>query len=142
MVKGVHHFTINLRDKARSLRFYGEFLGLERMPDVEMEDHRLIYFRLPGGGRLELIEYDRPGGVGTDHAAAPGRFRHLALEVADVEAAARTLESYGGRVVQPPRWVERLGFTGMLAEDPNGCELEFVEFPAADPGKKGGAPIG
>ena len=55
-----------------------------------------------------------------------GRFRHLALRVDDLETLAVRLGDFGGRVLQPPRWVEQLGFTGMLAEDPNGCELEFL----------------
>ena len=56
-IKGIDHVTINLKDVARSLWFYGELLGFERLPDVDMGDHLLRYFALPGGGRLELTEY-------------------------------------------------------------------------------------
>ena len=127
MVRAVHHITINVKKKEASLCFYGELLGLKRLPDVDMDDHTLLYFELPGGIRLELIAYKEPGQAAKDSASAPGSFRHLALEVSDVYRLVERVEKLGGRIVQPPRYVECLGFTGMLAEDPNGCELELVE---------------
>lgn len=141
MVTGVDHITINIKDRQQSIRFYGEFLGLKRLADVDMEDHRLTYFDLGGSARLELIEYFEEDQDAEDQEMAtetgkatkagkatdPGSFRHLALAVSRLEPIAEEIQSYGGRVIQPPRWVENLQFTGMLAEDPNGCELEFVK---------------
>lgn len=129
MIQAIHHFTINVRDLAASIRFYGEFLGLPQLGHVDMGDHTLDYFALPGGAKLELISYAAPTPVCTAGLLERGRFRHLALQADDLGAVSAGLEAYGGRVLQPPRWVEALGFTGMLAEDPNGCELEFVSIP-------------
>lgn len=125
MIQAIHHITINVRDLNASLRFYGEFLGLPRLETVDMGDHRLDYFALPGG-KLELISYVQPSPICTAGVLERGRFRHLALQTDDLAQIAAGVESYGGRVLQPPRWVEALQLTGMLAEDPNGCELEFV----------------
>ena len=127
MVTGVDHITINVKDRQQSIRFYGEFLGLKRLEDVDMGDHRLIYFDLGGSVRLELIEYDEEVREAQGRVTDQGKFRHLALGVSSLEAVEAGIRSYGGRVLQPPRWVEKLQFTGMLAEDPNGCELEFVK---------------
>lgn len=141
MITGIHHITINVKDLTQTHQFYGELLGLTRLEDIDMGDHMLSYYALPGGARLELIRYHAATPVCTAGLLERGRFRHLALQFDTVDAlnsAADRLSSYGGRVLQPPKWVEALQFTGMLVEDPNGCELEFLtlEKSAAPVGKK------
>lgn len=126
MVQSIDHITINVKNLEASLAFYGELLGLAELSQVDMGDHVLTYYALPGGVKLELISYMSDTGDCTAGLLERGRFRHLALRVDDLETLAARLSDYGGRVLQPPRWVEQLGFTGMLAEDPNGCELEFL----------------
>ncbi|PYG87935.1 putative enzyme related to lactoylglutathione lyase [Ruminiclostridium sufflavum DSM 19573] len=128
MIKSINHFSVNVKNKALTLKFYGEFLKLERLQDIEMEDHRLIYFLLPGGIKLEFIEYYFSTGEIVTPFTAKGMFRHLAFEVSDIKQVAKDIEFYGGLIMQPPKWVERLGLIGMLATDPNGCELEFVQL--------------
>ncbi len=127
MIKSIQHITINIVDLAKSVAFYGELLGLPRLDDVEMDDHVLHYFVLPGGTRLELIEYAQRTPIACDPLTARGRFRHIALETNNLDALAEKIPLYGGHILQPPKYVEKLGFLGMLAEDPNGCELEFTE---------------
>lgn len=126
MVQSIDHITINVKNLEASRAFYGELLGLTELSKVDMGDHVLTYYALPGGVKLELISYMSDTGDCTAGLLERGRFRHLALRVDDLETLAARLGDFGGRVLQPPRWVEQLGFTGMLAEDPNGCELEFL----------------
>lgn len=126
MVQSIDHITINVKNLEASRAFYGELLGLAELSKVDMGDHVLTYYALPGGVKLELISYMSDTGDCTAGLLERGRFRHLALRVDDLETLAARLGDFGGRVLQPPRWVEQLGFTGMLAEDPNGCELEFL----------------
>lgn len=126
MVQSIDHITINVKNLEASRAFYGELLGLAELSKVDMGDHILTYYALPGGVKLELISYMSDTGDCTAGLLERGRFRHLALRVDDLETLAVRLGDFGGRVLQPPRWVEQLGFTGMLAEDPNGCELEFL----------------
>ena len=124
MITGIHHITINVKNLTQTHRFYGELLGLTRLEDIDMGDHTL-----PGGAKLELICYRAVTPVCTAGLLERGRFRHLALQFDTVDALNSVVDRlplYGGRVLQPPKWVEALQFTGMLAEDPNGCELEFL----------------
>ena len=127
-IKGIDHVTINLKDVARSLWFYGELLGFERLPDVDMGDHLLRYFALPGGGRLELTEYRYETADCGDTATDKGRARHLAFEVEDVYALEKKLTDAGYRFHVPVSHVEKLGFSGGLTRDPNGFELEFLQY--------------
>ena len=55
MITGIHHITINVKNLTQTHRFYGELLGLTRLEDIDMGDHTLSYYALPGGAKLELI---------------------------------------------------------------------------------------
>ena len=130
MIRQIDHITLNVTDMPASLRFYGELLGLERLPTVDMGDHELTYFALPGGAKLELVTYRYPtadhGQVATDR----GRARHFAFEVDDARALERTLTAAGYPFHVPVSYVEKLGFLGGLTRDPNGFEVEFLQYPA------------
>ncbi len=127
-ILGLDHVTINLRDVEKSLWFYGEQLGLKSLPTVDMGDHVLRYFALPGGARLELIEYS----AGTrDLPIVPtdkGTARHLAFEVDDARAMEEKLTKAGFPFHAPVKDIEKLGFAGGLTKDPNGFELEFLQY--------------
>ncbi len=120
------HITINVTDLKKSEEFYGEILGLTRLPSVDMGDHRLYYYRLTDELLLELIEYDDDHGELHPDVKTRGIFRHLALECEDVDALYRKLKEHGITILSEPGDVPKLGFRNILAEDPNGVELEFL----------------
>ena len=53
MIRKIDHVTINVTDLAGTLRFYGDLLGLVPLPTVDMGDHELHYFAIPGGAMRE-----------------------------------------------------------------------------------------
>ena len=126
------HVTINTRDVEKTIWFYGELLGLKQLPSVDMGDHLLRYFALPNGGKLELTEYrfdtrDTPI-VSTDKGMA----RHVAFEVDDAYEVERVLTKAGYPFHVQVHYIEKLGFAGGLTRDPNGFELEFLQYMKAD----------
>jgi len=62
-----------------------------------------------------------------------GRARHLAFEVDDARAIEEKLTKAGFPFHAPVKDIEKLGFAGGLTRDPNGFELEFLQYL----GKKG-----
>ena len=86
MITGIHHITINVKNLTQTHRFYGELLGLTRLEDIDMGDHTLSYYALPGGAKLELICYRAVTPVCTAGLLERGRFRHLALQFDTVDA--------------------------------------------------------
>lgn len=126
MLEGLDHITINVTDMEKSIEFYGEVLGLPRLPDIMMEDHRLVYFQI-GNTKLELIQYFFDTPRDANKLLNTGKYRHIAFAVEGIEQLNDKLRKHGICVLQEPRWNERLQFTGMLFLDPNGCEIEFVE---------------
>lgn len=126
-IKHLDHITINVLDANESIRFYGEVLGLPRLPSVRMNDHDLYYFQLGGGTCLELIEYDKKAIQIKSVPEAPGMYRHIAFQVTDILKWEQHLKANDVRVTAGPSWINELQSTNMLILDSNGVEIEFVE---------------
>lgn len=125
---GIDHVTINLKNWESTRQFYQELLGFTPLPSVDMGDHLLRYFAIPGGGRLELTEYRFPTQDSGHCATDQGRARHLAFVVEGVYQLEKKLTEAGYPFHVPVSHVEQLGFSGGLTRDPNGFELEFLEY--------------
>ena len=127
IVEEIDHITINVKNMNQSINFYGSVLGLKRLPDIIMQDHRLVYFQI-GKIRLELIEYFFETSNSMDELLNKGKLRHLAFRTYDINRVWEKIKKTDDVVVlQEPKWNDTLQFTGMLVLDPNGCELEFVQ---------------
>ena len=128
MIKAMDHVTINIKDVEATLHFYGEILGLQALPSVDMGDHFLRYFALPSGGKLELIQYYYDVPQLDVEATNKGCARHLAFEVEDIRALEKKLTDAGFVFHVPVSYIKNLDFTGGLTKDPNGFELEFLQY--------------
>jgi len=128
-ITGLDHITINIKDVEKTNFFYGELLGLKELPSIDMGDHLLRYFAIPGGTRLELIQYRYPTRNLEYEATDKGIARHFAFVVKDVKALEKQLTKAGYPFCSPVTFNEKLGFAGGLVKDPNGFELEFLEYP-------------
>ena len=120
------HITINVTDMKKSEDFYGRILGFKQLESVDMGDHELHYFELPGGLLLELIEYTDDFGRLHPHVKTQGIYRHLAFRCDDVDSLYTKLTENGITCLSAPDYVPQLKFRNILVEDPNGVELEFV----------------
>ena len=120
------HITINVTDLKKSREFYGKILGLKERDTVDMGDHRLYYYELADNLLLELIEYDDDHGELHPDVKTRGIFRHLALQCDDVDGLYGRLKENGIKILSEPQDVPKLDFRNILAEDPNGVELEFI----------------
>ena len=126
-ILSVDHITINCPDIAAAKRFYEDILGLSCLSVVDLGDHALHYYPLAGGVRLELITYtDAQKNIVTS-STDTGIYRHFAVRVDDLDALYRTFLANGVPVRLAPLYVDKLSATVMLAVDPNGVELEFIQ---------------
>ena len=60
-----------------------------------------------------------------------GIYRHMALTTDGIEALFKRCTTYGVNVLMEPVRVDKLKWTGMLIEDPNGVEIEIVQRESA-----------
>jgi len=126
--KKMDHITINVVDLEKTLWFYGELLGLKRLPSINLETETLHYFELPGSIKLELTEFKFKNKTIKYSSTDKGIFRHLAFNCEDVYEIEKLLISKGFPFHVPVSYNEKLGFHGGLTRDPNGVELEFMEY--------------
>lgn len=128
MIRKLDHVTINIKDFEKTMNFYGDLLGLEKLPSVEMEDHTLFFFKLPDGVKIELVQYHFETKEETVEYSRKGAARHFAFRVDDLDGLQKKLENAGYHFHVPAAYVKQLGFRSGLVRDPNGFELEFVQY--------------
>jgi len=149
-VRGIHHLGIVVPDLDVAVAFYSEMLGLEKVYDESWEKGDATYDQgigLSGSAArgvqlrsantyLELWEYSAPRQEGPDPGSLGANelgFRHLAVEVDDVEAAWEKLKELGGHVMNDPVRFDD-GGAAVYARDPFGNIIEFTTaggFPPA-----------
>ena len=125
-VMGINHVSLNVKDIRASTDFYGKVLGFRQMETVPFDGFSLVYFQIPGGGRLELFDYGGKNPASQRDETEAG-LRHLAFEVDDVDEAARRLAAAGVKITLPPTDLPTLGSRAILFLDPNGVTLEYCQ---------------
>jgi catechol 2,3-dioxygenase-like lactoylglutathione lyase family enzyme len=125
-IGNIDHVAINCRDLDKSLDFYGRVLGLKKLQTVDCGDFDILYFALPGGGRLELFDY-RGRNRNLERAESDSGLRHLAFQVEDVAAHEALLRSEGVEITLSTCDLPNLGARVLLFLDPNGVTIEFCE---------------
>jgi glyoxylase I family protein len=95
MFNRIHHIAIICSDYAKSKHFYVEVLGLKIVREVYREERRSFKLDLQVGKQyqLELFSFTNPPARPTSPEACG--LRHIALEVGDVQDAARRLRERG-----------------------------------------------
>jgi len=125
-VKGIDHVSLNVKDIKASAEFYGKVLGFRQLQTVPFDGFSLVYFEIPGGGRLELFDY---GGKNpqTLRDATEAGLRHLAFAVDDVDEAERRLRAQGVKITLPATDLPSLNSRAILFLDPDGVTLEYCQ---------------
>jgi catechol 2,3-dioxygenase-like lactoylglutathione lyase family enzyme len=124
----IDHVAINCCDLGKSLDFYGRILGFKRLQSVDCGDFDIVYFALPGGGRLELFDYHGLNrNTAYRRAESDSGLRHLAFQVQDVAAHEAELRREGVEITLPTCDLPNLEARVLLFLDPNGVTIEFCE---------------
>ena len=145
-VTGFFHAGVTVRDMDASLRFYREGLGLEVHFDRILDGAylrtvlaqqftaiRAVYLSIPGGGFVELLEYQETERLSA--ASRPSDFGagHLCLYVEGINDMVERLREYGGStrsaaavdITSGPN----TGARSVYALDPDGYPVELFQKP-------------
>lgn len=118
-IQELNHVMIRVRDLEASIRFYGEVLGLSRLPRPAF-DFPGAWFAL-GGQELHLI--GDPGLPARSH-----EHHHYAVQIDDPGQVRRELEAKGWSALRGP--VRRPdGALQLFVADPDGYVIEFMSAP-------------
>ena len=144
MITTTDHFSFSVSNMEAALDFFHGALGLEASPveDVAAVNVRKIVgfpdarlrismLSIPGGSRIELIQYVSPQGMPVDSAACNPGAAHIALQVDDIEKMYKDLSARGIKFINPPEWGPGPGGTGTWGvsylKGPDGITVEIME---------------
>jgi len=86
---------------------------------------------IPGGNRIELIQYVSPQGTPVDSTTCNPGAAHIALQVDDIEKMYKDLSDKGIKFINPPEWGPGPGGTGTWGvsylKGPDGITVEIME---------------
>jgi catechol 2,3-dioxygenase-like lactoylglutathione lyase family enzyme len=121
-VAGMNHFTILTDDVDNTVRFYGDFLGLEpgSRPNFNFPGAWLY----AGGQPILHIIGGRPKGE-----LRPGVIDHMAFSGSDLSATLSVLKAR--KIAYECRQQAGTGLWQVFFLDPNGAKIE-LDFPASE----------
>ena len=144
MIIATNHTSFTVRDVGRSVAFYRDLLGFrllslaERPPwfselatGIPGAHLKTAYLEIPGGHRLELIQYLSPPGVKIDTRTNNVGSAHLALNVDDLRKMHQELKARGFRFKGDPIEIPVGPNKGNLMAyllDPDDFTLELIEI--------------
>jgi len=124
-VSSIAHVAIRVKDVDRSLDFYVGKLGMREMMRLDRDGRIwLLYLRITDTQFLEVF----PEGVGERAAEREAvGFNHICLEVGDIDAALRELQTAGVALIRD----KQMGADGnwqAWIEDPDGHRIELMQM--------------
>lgn len=121
-----HHAAVICSNYETSRHFYTEILGFAIMAEVFRAERRSykLDLHVPGGMQIELFSFPNPPQRPTFPEACG--LRHLAFEVADIDAAVAELQRSGVEV-EAVRLDPQTGKRFTFFADPDGLPLELYE---------------
>jgi catechol 2,3-dioxygenase-like lactoylglutathione lyase family enzyme len=119
MIKGLAHVCYNVEDLDRAIAFYAGALGMKEAFDFLKDDGTRYGVYLSTGGRqfIELFE-----GPVTTPEGTPS-YKHLCLEVEDIESAVTALKSAGIETSEPKLGSDQSWQVWITDPDGNRIEL-------------------
>jgi catechol 2,3-dioxygenase-like lactoylglutathione lyase family enzyme len=121
MIKGIAHACFTVRDLDKSLDFYCGSLGMTKAFDFTKDGRRTgVYVK---AGRRTFIELFQ-GTV--DEVEGKPSFRHICLEVADVEAFVDVLRTKGVEVTDAKLGLDQSWQAWIV--DPDGNRIELHSY--------------
>ena len=142
MIKSLGHAGLSVSDMKRSLEFYRDYLGMEVLMELDIQDDRIarvigipgakckiVHLQL-GDAMLELFEYSEPEGnnIARGMQQCDKGISHIGFEVNDIHRHLKELQEKGCEILgepvefRPDVWVAY--FRG-----PDGEVVEFRQLP-------------
>ena len=126
MITGLYHVAYTVADLDASLAFYRDGLGCPEYFRLNRDDGSLmlIYLKVGDAGCIELF----PGGDGpaVETPAGKSGYRHLCLEVDDMDATLADLATRGITPDSGPR-TGKDGNVQAWIRDPDGNRIELMK---------------
>lgn len=141
MVRSLAQVGITCTDIEKSLHFYTKILGIPLLEALDVPDDQvaaiygldpsktkvtLFLLRTGNGGFVELFRFDPLAGPHQDVVWEKPGITHFSLDVKNLPAVMKRLESEGIKFVTPVK--TNLGTDFVFTRDPDGNLLELIDM--------------
>jgi lactoylglutathione lyase len=144
MIQATDHYSFTVSNMEAALHFFCELLGLKASPIMEVDNpnvQKIVGFpdallhvsivMIPGGAKIELIQYLRPEGKSIDSRSCNPGAAHIAFQVDDIQSMYQDLSEKGIAFINPPVWAPGNTGTGTWGvaylKGPDGITVELIE---------------
>ena len=124
---------LTVGDAEKSRAFYGQTLGLEEQPEMEMSQSLTRYAFSAGSTTIKFWSPDPSPEAGTGPIGNAVGIRYVTFSVPDLDLLCSDIAARGAKIVLPPTVLPggtRISFTC----DPDGNWIEFVEVVGEEAG--------
>ncbi len=122
------HTMLRVGDLERSLRFYGEVLGMRLISRRDYPDGKFTLAFIGYGENPEHAEIELTHNWGVDHYEIGTAYGHVALGVDDIYAACERIRAAGGKITREPGPMKHGSTVIAFVQDPDGYKIELIEL--------------
>lgn len=129
MIKRITHVAYVVEDLEKSLEFYCEKLGFDKMfsLDDDSGNPRLIYLKITEGQFIELFPADKSKNIDLDNNGSSTGYSHLCLAVDDIEEIAEDLKKKDISLESEPKQGADGNYQCWVT-DPDGNRIELMQM--------------
>lgn len=120
------HTMLRVGDLDKSIEFYTNILGMTLLRQKSYPDGEFTLAFLGYGPESSNTALELTHNWGTQSYDLGDGFGHLAIEVADVYAAAEKIEASGGKIVRAAGPMNAGTTIVAFVEDPDGYQIELL----------------
>ncbi|MGM7683453.1 VOC family protein [Cytobacillus sp. Hm23] len=134
MIKGIGHTAYTVKNMEKSLHFYCDILGFQKLFELKNSDDEpwIVYLKIREGQFIELFY----GGKKTNEVdGSTIGYAHLCLEVTDIHEIANHLKKNGLKLDVEPLQGLDLNYQCWV-KDPDGNAIEFMQMNPDSPQMK------
>lgn len=118
------HIMIRVKDIDESMKFYTEFLDMNKTGEVRLEDCTLYYLSDEDGQtQIELTYNDE---LPKDGYVNGNAFGHLAFEAKSMSEFTERMNKFGYKYLYEPFFMPEVNMHVAFLKDPDGNEIEIM----------------
>jgi lactoylglutathione lyase len=121
------HTMLRVGDLERSLRFYGEVLGMSLISRKDYPDGKFTLAFVGYGQNPEQAELELTHNWGVSQYELGGAYGHIAIGVDDIYAVCERIRAAGGTITREPGPMKHGTTVIAFVQDPDGYKIELIE---------------
>ena len=120
------HTMLRVADLERSLRFYGDVLGMTVLSRKDYPDGKFTLAFVGYGRNPDHAEIELTHNWDTTKYELGSAYGHVAIGVDDIDQVCKRIRNAGGKIVREPGPMKHGTTVIAFVEDPDGYKVELI----------------